>query len=287
MITENFILLNTDDNETISLWKVYDKAQSGNISIFLTHGTFSDKKICLGIAKYLSKKGYVCYILEWRNHGKSIKTNNNFNFETIALYDFKTTFTYLFEVQKIKKIHCITHSGGGIALTMFLIKNSIYKNRINSITFFACQVFGATMPKLNYLKTIISKLFTYLLGYIPAKKINLGSHNENYYMMKQWFDWNLKKNFLSTNKEFDYKENMKNIKIPIYSISAKGDKFIAPSIGCELFLKSFNNSENRFKEFSLENGHLENYNHSRIIMSKNSAKEIWPSVFKWIKKNER
>lgn len=286
MIIKKFALLNTLDNETIMLWKVFNEKKNMDKNIFLTHGTFSNKNICLGISKYLANLGFTCYIMEWRGHGDSLITKNRFNFETIALHDIKTTFNYLFEDLKIPFIHCVTHSGGGIALSMLLIKNKIYQNRIKSITMFACQAFGAAYTKTNKVKIFFSKCLTYLIGYIPAQKIKLGPHNESYYTMKQWFDWNLKKKFYSTDGSYDYMKNMSNVTVPIYSISAKGDTFIAPSKGCELFLTLFLNPYNVFQEFSVENGNLEDYNHSRIIMSRNSAKEIWPLVLNWIKKTD-
>lgn len=285
MISKSITFLNTTDKEKIALWKISNNEKNIVDNIFLTHGTFSNKSICLGIAKYFAIQGYCCYIMEWRNHGESPQTENNFNFETIALYDLKTVFTYLFEELKLKSIHCITHSGGGISLSIFLIKNKVYEKKIKSITMFACQVFGACSTTKNNLKILLSKYLTFLIGYIPAKRIKLGPHNENYFTMKQWFDWNIKGNFYSTDEKYDYKTNMIHIKTPIYSISAKGDSFIAPSIGCKMFLESFGNPNNVFKEFSISNGNLEDYNHSRIIMSRNSAKEIWPSVLKWIEKN--
>ena len=81
--------------------------------------------------------------MEWRNHGKSSKTNRKFNFETIAKYDIKSTFEFLFNNLNLKNIDCLTHSGGGIILTMFLINNPKYNLRINSITLFGVQAFGA------------------------------------------------------------------------------------------------------------------------------------------------
>jgi len=287
MISKNLTFLKTSDNEKIALWKISNSEKNVIDNIFLTHGTFSNKNICLGIANYFVIQGYCCYIMEWRNHGKSTPTKTRFNFETIALYDINTVFSYLFEDLRLKSIHCITHSGGGIALSMFLIKHNIYNHKIDSITMFACQVFGAAALRKNKIKILISKYLTLLVGYIPAKKIRLGPHNESYYTMKQWFDWNLKKKFYSTDKKFNYKSNMVDVKTPIYSISAKGDTFIAPSIGCKMFLESFGNPDNIFKTYSTDSGNLENYDHSRIIMSKNSAKEIWPSVLKWIEKNKR
>mgnify|MGYP006119548487 CR=1 FL=1 len=287
MITKNLTFLKTSDNEKIALWKISNSEKNVIDNIFLTHGTFSNKNICLGIANYFAKQGYCCYIMEWRNHGKSLPTKTRFNFETIALKDINKVFSYLFKDLKLKSVHCITHSGGGIALSMFLIKHNIYNHKIDSITMFACQAFGACTLRKNKIKILLSKYLTLLIGYIPAQKISLGPHNESYYTMKQWFDWNLKNKFDSTDKKFDYKFNMLDVKTPIYSISAKGDTFIAPSIGCKMFLESFSNPDNIFKVYSTNNGNLENYDHSRIIMSRNSAKEIWPSVLKWIEKNKR
>jgi len=52
---EQLYHIKTEDNLSIALWKlnsenVYDK------HILLLHGTFSNKKICDGIAKYLNEK---------------------------------------------------------------------------------------------------------------------------------------------------------------------------------------------------------------------------------------
>ncbi|MEM5564646.1 alpha/beta fold hydrolase [Psychroserpens sp. AS72] len=247
----------------------------------MTHGTFSNRKICDGIASYLTEKGFTCWIMEWRNHGKSSKTKQKFNFETIAKFDLKSTFDFLFKIQNIKNIDCLTHSGGGIILTMFLINNPNYIEKINSITFFGVQAFGAGAKLSNRIKILASKYVTALLGKVPSKTADSTEHSESYHTMKQWFDWNLKKNFIGEHG-FDYLKKMNQIKIPILSICAKGDRFIAPKEGCEQFLNAFENEKNILLFCSKENGNLENYNHSRILKSKNSRKEIWPIVKDWM-----
>jgi predicted alpha/beta hydrolase len=236
---------------------------------------------------YLAEKGFTCWIMEWRNHGKSSKSNQNFNFETIAKFDFKSTFDFLFIDQKIKKIDCLTHSAGGIVLTMFLVKNPKYNSKINSITFFGVQAFGAALNVHNRIKILFSKYLTALLGKIPSKTAGSTENSESYYTMKQWFNWNLNKNFVGENS-FDYKIRMNKIAIPILSICAKGDRFIAPKQGCKEFIEAFNNKFNKILFVSKENGNLEDYNHSRILKSQNSKKELWPIVLKWIleKKND-
>jgi len=219
--------------------------------------------------------------MEWRNHGESSKTKYKFNFETIAKYDLKATFEFLFNTQNLNNIDCLTHSGGGIILTMFLINNPNCNSKINSITLFGVQAFGAGDKLSNRIKILLSKYLTSLLGKVPSKAAGSTEHSESYHTMKQWFNWNLNRNFIGEN-DFDYLKRMNRINVPILSICAKGDRFIAPKEGCEEFLKAFENEKNRLLFYSKENGSLENYNHSRILKSKNSKREIWPTVENWI-----
>lgn len=268
---------------SIALWKLSSKNKNDK-HIFLTHGTFSNRKICDGIATYLTHKGFTCWIMEWRNHGNSSKSKKKFNFETIAKYDIKSAFDFLFNNQKLKQIDCLTHSGGGIALTLFLINNPSYNSKINSIILFGAQAFGAGTELKNRIKILASKYLAALLGGIPAKIVGSSEHSESYYTMKQWFNWNLNTNFIGAHG-FDYLKRMHTVTVPILSICAKGDRFIAPKIGCEHFLKAFKNEANTLLYCSKDNGYLEDYNHSRILKSQNSKKEIWPIVEHWISEN--
>ena len=332
MLIENLIFVKTKDNVQIAIWHIFDSEKQPHLAdcatlkaqnIFLTHGTFSDKKTCLRIAEYLAKLGHNCYIMEWRAHGASSTPKDKFNFETVATYDYEATFRYFFEELKLNNLHCVTHSGGGVGLTMFLIQNPHYIDKINSASMFACQAYGAASNPISYVKILVVKLLTRLLGYIPAKKLKLGPFNESYYTMSQWYNWNLRKNFHSssikqkdintgversaftnpTNQQsvtnlsningddsFDYRQYMPTISVPIYAISAKGDKFISPTQGCLSLFNDFNNSLNNnsanvFREYALSNGDLDDYSHSRILNSRPAAKEIWPTVAAWIDKH--
>ena len=305
MIYEDLHLFMTKDGEKIAVWEVINeskKAKSNTAikrqNIFLTHGTFSDKNVCLGIASYLASLGHTCYVMEWRGHGSSSIPEKKFNFETVATHDYEATFRYFFDELKLDNLHCVTHSGGGVGLTMFLIQNKHYIDKLNSISVFACQAYGAVLNPLSYVKILGAKIVTKLFGYIPAKNLGMGPINESYYTMTQWYDWNLQKNFISgfirnrdidkqaqyQNSRFDYRQHMPAITTPIYAISGKGDLFISPTQGCQLFFEDFGHPDNVFREYAKSKGHLEDYDHTRVLMSRNSSKEIWPTVATWIEK---
>lgn len=279
-LKEKLYAIKTEDGVRIALWKLNAEKDSGR-HIFLTHGAFSNRKIFNGIATALSEKGFTCWIMEWRNHGESSKSAKKFNLETVAKYDLHASFDFLFHKMGLKRVDCLTHSGGGIALTMFLIKNPSYKTYISSISMFGVQAFGAGTKLKGKTRILVGKYFAALLGKVPAKSAGSTENSETYYTLKQWFDWNLNHDFKGEDG-FDYLEKMPSIDIPILSICAKGDNFIAPKKGCEEFLNAFKNDENKLYFCSKENGNLEDYNHSRIILSRNSVKELAPLVIGWI-----
>lgn len=283
-MNEKLIPLKIDAHKQLALWKMTAHATDPHKQILLTHGTFSNRKVLLGITDYLTQHGFTCWIFEWRNHGSSSRQNEQFNFETIAKADFKLVFTYLFENCNIQQIDCITHSGGGICLTMALIHELKYQERISSISLFGCQAFGAATSKVNYAKIYLGKQLSKLLGFVPARIIG-GAENESYYFMKQWFDWNLTAEFTG-DLGINYQDQMKTIKIPILSICGSGDTFIAPPSACKKYLAAFENENNEYLYCAKSTGYAEDYTHGRIIHSSAASREIYPIVLAWIIKNK-
>jgi len=267
-------------DKTLALWKVYNEKALEGKNIFLTHGTFSNRKICLGISEFLVNYGYTCWILEWRNHGESSRIEEPYNFEIIGKEDIRTAFEFLFLNEKIEQLDCVTHSGGGISLTINLIENPTYISKIKKMVFFACQSSGAGQTKGSYLKISIAKYLSKALGRLPATWLGR-PHDEEYSFMKQWFDWNLSNQFTSESGK-NYRLEMPKINIPILAIGGSGDTFVAPISGCKAFLSRFNHPSNKFLSCGKTSGYSEEYNHSRLIYSRNAEQEIYPEVLKWL-----
>ncbi len=272
----------TQDGQELALW--YQEPKASKVGdILLIHGTFSDRSIFLGLKDYLAEQGYGGWLLEWRGHGESALANEKYDMEVVGREDIKGAMDYLGE-KGIGPLHCITHSGGGIALTIFLIENPQAHEIVRSITMFACQSFGANTGLKNYMSILAGKYISKVLGYTPAKLAASNHKNETYHMMQQWFDWNLSGRFLSRRGK-DYRAFMPSLRIPIFSLCAQGDRFIAPPSGCRLFLDAFQNESNTFLVCGQETGFNEDFNHSRVILSRNAEKEIWPLVLDWINAN--
>ncbi|MEL6694937.1 MAG: alpha/beta fold hydrolase [Bacteroidota bacterium] len=277
---EALIKIKAEDGAVLALWKSWADENANGQHILLTHGTFSNRKVLKGITTYLVSQGFTCWSFEWRNHGASSPSPSPFDFETIGQKDFPLILDFLFDTQGISHLHAVTHSGGGICLTLALIAHPQYRDRFRSISMFACQAFGAAHSRVNHLQILLGKYASKTLGYIPAQMLG-GEENEPYHFMQQWFDWNLTKEFIGRSG-IDYKVKMKDIKVPIFAVFGEGDLFIAPPVGCKQFLAAFDNPQNQSLLCGKVHGFAENYNHSRILHSRAASREIYPAVLDWI-----
>lgn len=277
----------TNDGQELALWCLQSKSSVVDPvekDILLIHGTFSNHTAFTGITQYLVKNGYRCWILDWRGHGESQDSKKHYDMETVGRYDIRAAFDFLDE-QGVRQLDCITHSGGGISLTIFLTENEHEQKMINSITMFACQAFGCAQRKRNHVKVFLGKQISKTLGYVPGKFAGVKGENESYYMMEQWFNWNLSGRFISR-EGIDIGRKMSNIRTPVFAISADGDIHIAPPSGCLAFMNTFQNPNNRFIRCGTNSGFSEEFNHSRVLQSRNAAKEIWPLVLDWVGQNQ-
>ncbi|PCE66689.1 alpha/beta fold hydrolase [Sediminicola luteus] len=278
------INIHAADGTALALWHLQPKGTSLGKHLFISHGTFSNKDICLPLAQSFADRGYDCYILEWRGHGDSETPKTKFDLETVALQDYPAAFAYLFDNRGIDKISTLTHSGGGLCLAMCLIKHPEYLCRIRTSLLFACQGFGAATSTRAYLKILMGKWAAKIMGFIPGPLNGLGPHNETYHFMRPWFQWNLKRKFYGA-QNFDYGKRLPKINYPILSLAGTGDHFIAPEQGCREFLEAFENPNNQLQLCGIAEGFSEDYDHARVFLSSTAAQEIWPLAQDWIAQN--
>ena len=266
-------LLTTSDGAQICLIQVTNLYPKRHV--FMTHGTFSDRRICAGLARYLAGFGFCCWILEWRGHGASGATQNPFDFETVGLEDITTALNYLIHSQGISPLDCVTHSGGGIALTMALLHDPALQQHIRSMSLMACQTSMAAPSGLARLRLRLVAGMSLMLGRTPGRALKIGPHDESHYTMRQWFNWNLQRNFVGRNGT-DYLAAMNSLTMPVMALAGQGDKVIAPPSGCRHFLQAFGGHANQFKLLG------PNFGHASLMSSRAARSEIWPVVLNWL-----
>jgi predicted alpha/beta hydrolase len=267
-------------NSKLALYRFPHKS-SIYLPVIMTHGTFSNASVCQGLAKFLSREGFDCWIYEWSGHGKSEFGDLTPDAEDYALFDVPAVIKAVQAETKQKKCLWVAHSGGGFLPLMYMARDGNRQKEIQTLVTLGSQTTGAGKT-LSQKIGIISVMVTMLLfGRMPGPLFGLGPEDERMGFMQQWCRWNWTRKWRGKDK-FDYMQAMKKITIPALYISGGGDK-IAPPEGCHELFKALNSRDKKFILCSKKNGFAEDYNHPRLIASQNSQNEIWPLILDFIK----
>src|SRR5688572_3601759 len=76
-MSEGLEFVTTADGLRLALRRVGDR---GAVPVVLTHGTFSNYRSCMGLAEYLAKAGFACWVFDWRGHGASARPERPHSF---------------------------------------------------------------------------------------------------------------------------------------------------------------------------------------------------------------
>lgn len=271
------------DNCDIAVRYVRARAGHDRLPVVLTHGTYSNAGICQGLAGYLAGRGHPCWIMEWRGHGSSGNPGKETDFEDTALGDVPAVIRHVREQSGAGgPLIWIGHSGGGLVLPMYLARHPGEQRHFAGIVTLASQASGACASLVNRCKAGLALALVSLLGYAPGSAVGLGPEDESRKMMHQWIGWNLKQAFAG-NDGFRYDRALKEIRLPLLSIAADQDTFIAPPLGCQKFFNMFGGHEqSRFTVFSEPAGSKKAFDHTRIMLSRSAETRVWPFIAEWI-----
>lgn len=274
------IFINGKSHSKIALYQ-YANPSSNFSPVILTHGTFSNAMICAKIAEFLNNNGFECWIYEWTGHGLSEYGTLYPDAEEFALNDVSAVIqSVLTETDKSSCIW-VAHSGGGFLPLIYMARNLHRQHEIERIVGIGSQTTEAGTNWIGKLSTRLVPIVNRILGKVPGPLFGLGPEDEISGFLNQWSQWNRSGRWIGKDG-FNYYNAMNNIHIPTMII-AGGNDFIAPANGCKKIIQSLGSTQKKFVLCSENTGYVENYNHPRLIASKNSKIEIWPTVLEFIR----
>lgn len=253
----------------------------GAVPVVLAHGTFSNHRSCKGLALYLSQRGFDCWVLDFQGHGYSAKPSSSPTFESMCLEDTAAVLEFMGTRYPGQQLHWVGHSGGGLAILMYLCRNPKHQNSIASIVTLASQATHAAVARKHRYAIKASKFITQALGFAPGRWFKIGPENEFAAVMLQWYRWSLQGQWLGEDG-FDYEVALRSVTCPLFALAGAGDHFIAPVEGCEHIFSCTGSIHKKFELCGLTSGYKENYTHARLISSSTASSEVWPLISGWL-----
>jgi len=259
--------------------------QKAPVPVVLAHGTFSNNRSCRGLAQYLARQGFDCWILDFQGHGESEKPCVAPDFETMYLEDTDAILSALNRLYPESSVHWIGHSGGGLAALMYFSRYPERQSSMGKFVSLASQATHAGIKPLNRWAIGVSSFITRILTFAPGKLFKIGPENEFADVMQQWFRWSLDKRWIGSDG-FDYEDALSHFSLPWQCFAGKGDTFIAPVAGCRHLFELAGSDHKEFHFCAKNEGYREDYTHARIVSSSGAAKDIWPMIADWLHSTE-
>lgn len=250
--------------------------------IVLAHGTFCNHRCMFLLAKALAYRGYECWVFDWRNHGKFAKNTHSATFESYAHFDYRHIIKQILNYSKAKKLHWVGHSGGGLIPLMAIAKEPHLQLQLASLTMLASQ---ATGHGESWYRRKIIKLCKLLISSKKTVQLPfqlLGPEVESAALLKQWCQWNLSKQWLSSDG-FDYLKHLYLVQIPVLAIAADKDPIIAPSAGCEFLLEQCGSPVKLFISGTIDSGFSKPFSHSELITHPKAVQEVSNHIIQWLR----
>lgn len=253
-------------------------------AVVLTHGTFSDGRVCSRLARSLSLRGFASYVLEWRGHGQSGPAHEGGNFESTALEDLPAALARIRERTQLRRVLWVGHSGGGFLPIMLMARQPETRELFAGVVSMATQAADTGRGPRARLGIAASAALTNLLRRAPGRALKLGPRDETPRMMNQWYRWNWTRRW-SGDDGFDYRTHAAQINVPILALAGGGDRFVAPPEACRRFVDAIGSDDKRFLVCSRATGYAEDYDHARLLASRGAVREVWPLVTRWLQEH--
>ncbi len=251
------------------------------VPVVLTHGTFSNARICGRLAAYLAGHGFDCWVLELRGRGESQRKISNPTFEDFGLFDAPAVLEAVRAHTGRQRLFLVGHSGGGLAFLMHLARVPAARADVVGLVMLASQATEAGATLGGRLMLAFGWVAEAVLGYAPGRACRVGPENEPKGILRQWFRWNFARRWTGSDG-FDYLRTLPEIAVPTLCLAGAGDRYIAPVRGCRRVFDALGGTDKEWVLCGRSEGFSEDYGHARIIASRAAEREIWPRVRDWL-----
>jgi predicted alpha/beta hydrolase len=266
------------------------------IPVFMVHGSIENGKIFYsssgkGLAPFLASKGYDVFVADLRGRGESkpsVNSNSDFGLEEILETDFPLYINKIQEIKGSLPQVWVSHSWGGVLMMAYLAKK-INDVSISSMVFFGTKrrISIFSLKKLfmiDFSWNLLAKLFIKIYGYLPAKKLKLGSDDETKNTHHQTNHWVISKKWLHWKNGFDYKKALQNIKLP--PITGANDSVLGHPKDVQELMHEASVKKYVFKIIGKKQGHLHDYDHITLLTHPDAPKDHFVEVLNFIESHK-
>lgn len=266
------------------------------IPVLLIHGSIEDSRIFYsasgkGFAPYLAQRGFDVFVPDLPGKGKSSPgASRGFDHsqQDFIDSDFQDYLDHIRVFHRNGQIRIGGHSWGGVLALAWYAK---YGNtaEIGPMVFFGTKrrIGTKSLKRLFMIDLMwmaIGKVSTTAFGYLPAKRLKMGSDNEPAAFYQQTNHWVYSKKWQDqkTGEDLARKLQEKTVPPAIY-FGGINDRVLGNPKDVRRLMAETGSKSATFILLSKENGNAKDYDHINMLTASTCPEDHFPQAATWLK----
>ncbi|PVZ65463.1 alpha/beta fold hydrolase [Pelagibaculum spongiae] len=286
------------DQQTLHMRHIYvDDNNHKKPVVFMLHGAVENGKIFYtksnkGLGPWLARQGFQVYIADLRGRGDSlpaINSKSSYGQTEAIIEDIPAFLAEIEQRHPGLPQYWIGHSWGGVLLNCFLARNPDHISKIK-----ACAYFGVKRSIFNWhpKRYIVANLMWNRVlpkmarkhGYLPARKLKVGSDDETLKSLQQSVQWVKQNPWVDSDDGFDYAAALINTALPpTLHIAGTKDVAIARPRDIRRFIKESGKGKTELKLYGKKFGHGQDYDHINMLTHPAAQNDQFADLLRWFK----
>ncbi len=285
-----------DHTHKLHVRHIFASTPSHSQPVLMVHGAIENGLIFYnkkgkGLGCYLAEQGFDVYVIDLRGRGSCIPTiqpNDTYG-QTEAITTDLPLFIDFVYGQNSQPMHLIAHSWGGVLLTSMLARLPQYLPKVRSQVYFGSKrrvtaINPEALFKMSVMWQRLSPLIAKYYGFLPARKVGLGSDNETIKSHLQSMQWAKRAaDWIDTDDGFDYLQACQTVEWPpTWFIAAISDKALGHPKDVELFMDEAAHQDAKYTLLAKSNGYHHDYDHINMLTAPAAVSDHFPQVAQWM-----
>lgn len=268
--------------------------------VFLLHGSVSSGRIFYshtlkGLAPFLARQGFDVYVADLSGRGESTPSVSRQSTRTQQQIITEEIPAFLQKIRQIRgqdlPIHAVAHSWGGVLLTAYLAR--FPKATFASMSFLGSKRHVSVLNRerifgLDLMWGLVGGLATRCSGYLPAKRLGLGSDDEPAAVYRDCKRWVYHKHqWRDVQDNFDYLAALKqaqNLPATLH-FAGQNDTFLGHPRDVQHLMQDMDNPADQFTLLSKKNGFSRDYDHLNMCIAAEAAEDHFVLITQWIQRH--
>ncbi|HTL11834.1 MAG TPA: alpha/beta fold hydrolase [Bdellovibrionota bacterium] len=275
-------------------------ASGGGAPVILLHGAIENARIFFssngkGLAPYLAAEGYDVFVVDLRGRGASMppigRGSAHGQNETIVV-DIPAVSDEVARLTGDKPQIWGSHSWGGVTMLAALARHPRLRPRVARMVFFSTkrcihQFNSEVFWKIRFFWHGLAFLMVRLFGYLPAKRMGMGSDDETRLSHWESTRWVRPGPWVDPRDGFDYGAALDawpaDEKPPMLFLTGAADRCLGHPADVKALIQEAGPSQFGFEVLGRFNGNAVDYDHVSILTHPEAPKDVFAELVRWLR----